>query len=475
MKRQAHAHRRRRRAAAKPAARKPGSRKPGSRKPAAAARKPKPTPRQPQHGFPEGMEAGYQEGVSVGYHGFGTYFEGTSIIIPSYNQVDFLKKCIASIDLHTSGAHEIIVVDNASTDGTEPYLRGLGSKVRYKVLETNRGFAGAINVGMMMAKGTYLLLLNNDTIVTERWLDNMLACLNSDSSIGMVGPVTNYISGDQRIDVPYKTVKGIAPFARQHNSPNPAKWQRTDRLTGFCLLFRRELWNRTGYMDEGYAIGNFEDDDYNIRVRMQGYAMYIARDTFIHHFGSVSMKALGEKLAEINDHNQQVYSEKWGNPHDLVHYVHQLGAPGAAGPGETSFFPQHIVARGVSGTLYWIESGVRRPIAGPVNVPVARLSQVDLRRWPVGEPIAPELAEAGWHGRATDGSGLPTMQGVAGMGADGLLYYVEYGARRRVSSAKAAEAWGLQLKPQGLVTAEQLAMLPVGMPIIAPVHVSEQL
>ncbi|RAP77404.1 glycosyltransferase family 2 protein [Paenibacillus montanisoli] len=431
--------------------------------------------RQKQSRFPIGMETGYREGVRVGYDGFGTYFAGTSIIIPSYNQVHFLKKCIASIELHTSGSYEIIIVDNASTDGTEAYLRRLGSRVRYRVLETNRGFAGAVNVGMMMAKGSYLLMLNNDTIVTERWLDNMLACLNSDPAIGMVGPVSNYISGDQRIDVPYKTVKGIAPFARRHNIPNPAKWQRTDRLTGFCLLFRRELWDRTGYLDEGYTIGNFEDDDYNIRVRLQGYAMCIARDSFIHHFGSVSIKALGDKIAEVNNHNSQVYVEKWGNPHDLVHYTRQLSVPGGTEQGESAFFPQHVVARGISGTLYWVEGGVRRPIAGQVNVPVTRLSQVDIRRWPIGEPIAPELAEAGWHGIATDGSGLPSKQGVTAIGEDGLLYYVENGTRRRVASAKTAEAWGLQLKPQGLVPAEQLALLPEGLPIIAPVRVVEHL
>ncbi|AZN42789.1 glycosyltransferase family 2 protein [Paenibacillus albus] len=419
-----------------------------------------------------GMDFGYQEGLRTGQSSFGTYFEGTSIVIPNYNQVDYLKLCIASISKFTQPPYEIIVVDNASTDGSAAYLATLGSAVRYRVLETNRGFAGAINVGMMMARGSYLLLLNNDTIVAENWLSNMLACLNSSPSIGMVGPVTNYISGDQRIEVPYKTVKGMPNFARQHNAPNPSRWQRTDRLTGFCLLMRREVWEKTGFMDEGFAVGNYEDDDYNIRVRLQGYSLIIARDTFIHHFGSVSMKALGERLPVVNDHNMHVYMDKWGNPHDLVHVVKGMGhEPSAAG--ETAFFPQHVIVRGGRETCYWIEEGIRHPIVGPVAVPATRLSRVELRRWPLGDPIPAEEAVAKWHGVTVEG--LPWSEGLMGRGTDGILYMLENGLRRRVVSVKAAEGWHLVWKPNTPLSADQIAALPEGLPIIAPIRTAEHL
>ncbi|MBW7459181.1 glycosyltransferase family 2 protein, partial [Paenibacillus sepulcri] len=353
-------------------------------------------------GYPEGHKAGYEQGLRSGLDSFKSLFEGTSIIIPSYNQVEYLKKCIESIGEHTDLPYEIIVVDNASDDGTAEFLRKTDSAVRYRVLESNRGFAGAVNIGMMMAKGTTMLLLNNDTIVTERWLSNMLKCLDSDPKIGMVGPVTNYISGDQRIEVPYLHVNDMPRFAQHYNISDPGKWQFTDRLTGFCLLFRRELWERTGFLDEGFEIGNFEDDDYNIRVRLQGQSLVIARDTFIHHYGSVSMKGLGENLAKINNHNMQFYMEKWGNPHDLVHQVKEMlplhrertGLAAQQPVGETAFFPQQVVARGVSERLYWIERGVRRPVTGEPAVPITRLSQVDLRRWPIGDGISAEEVEA---------------------------------------------------------------------------------
>ncbi|REE86229.1 GT2 family glycosyltransferase [Paenibacillus taihuensis] len=422
--------------------------------------------------YQTGMNSGYQEGLRTGQSSFGTYFEGTSIIIPNYNQVDYLKQCIASIRRFTNPPFEIIVVDNASTDGAGAYLASLGSAVRYRVLESNRGFAGAINVGMMMARGSYLLLLNNDTVVAENWLSNMLACLNSSPTVGMVGPVTNYISGDQRIEVPYKTVRGMPNFARQHNVSNPSRWQQTDRLTGFCLLMRRELWDRTGFMDEGYTVGNYEDDDYNIRVRLQGYSLMIARDTFIHHFGSVSIRALGERVTVVNDHNRHVYMEKWGNPHDLVHFVRGIGH-GMIPAGETAFFPQHVIVRGSRDNFYWIEDGIKRLIAGPVAIPATRLSRVELRRWPIGEPISVEEAQAKWHGVTVEG--LPWSEGLMARGMDGLLYMVENGTKRKVASAKAAEDWHLVLKPNIAFTPEQISSLPEGLPIIAPIRTADHL
>jgi GT2 family glycosyltransferase len=417
--------------------------------------------------------------VRAGYDSFGTYFEGTSIIIPSFNQVGYLKQCIESIGEHTDLSYEIIVVDNASQDGTKEYLQSTGNLVRYRILETNRGFAGATNVGMMMAKGKTLLLLNNDTVVTERWLANMLQCLNSDPKIGMVGPVTNYISGDQRISVPYSRIEEMHSFAESFNVPDPAKWQRTDRLTGFCLLFRRELWERTGFLDEGYAVGNFEDDDYNIRVRLQGYSLVIARDAFIHHYGSVSMNSLGEQLTEVNDRNAQFYLDKWGNPHELVHRVKEMvrlraggGEPEPQQMGETAFFPQGIAARGVGETLFWIEGGVRRPIMGMFSLPIARLSQVDLRRWPIGEAISAEEAEARWHGQGVQPE---ASSGLIAPGPDGFVYLVENGMRRRVASQTALQAWGLGSKPLAALSAEQIAMMAEGLPIIAPVRVAAHL
>ncbi|GAF08677.1 glycosyltransferase family 2 protein [Paenibacillus pini] len=263
--------------------------------------------------FQHGYERGYTSGVNQGVESFAEPFHGTSIIIPTYNQADYLIQCITSIEAHTTDPYEIIVVDNGSSDHTGQYLQQRVGQIRFKQLETNRGFAGGVNQGLMMAKGDSIVILNNDTLVTPRWLSNMLRCLYSDSTIGVVGPVTNYISGEQQIQVPYDAVPQMWAFAEQHNVPDESRWSKADRLVGYCLLFRRELLKSTGYFDEGFEIGNYEDEDWMIRVRLSGRELVIAGDTFIHHYGSVSMKNLGQQKFEVvHEQNGTFYEQKWG-------------------------------------------------------------------------------------------------------------------------------------------------------------------
>lgn len=415
--------------------------------------------------FEEGFGEGYREGVQAGLQSFATGFEGTSIVIPTYNQLDMLRQCIASIMDNTDLPYEIIVVDNASSDGTASYLQELGGQVRYRTLEANKGFSGAVNVGLMMAKGSTIVLLNNDTLVAERWLDNLLACLNSDPRIGMVGPVTNYISGEQQIEVPYADVRDMPAFAREFNRSNPALWRRTDRLVGFCVLFRRELFRQIGYFDEGYEIGNFEDDDFCIRVRMLGRSLVIAQDTFIHHFGSVSMKALGDRFMLVNDRNQHYFLDKWLNPYEWIHRILQLtGESERSGYDMAALFPSGVAVRGIGATIYWIDGGVRRPVEGGLSIPIVRLSVVDIQRWPPAEPIAAGEAERRWF--ATEGpnrepQGLVRLPG-------GAIFLIRGRTARRIISPLALEGWHLHEKPFREIEPEKLAEFEEGLPVIAP-------
>ncbi|MBJ6363819.1 glycosyltransferase family 2 protein [Paenibacillus sp. GCM10012307] len=431
--------------------------------------------------YQSGYQTGYEAGVAAGSGSYGSYFNGTSIIIPSYNQAEYLKLCIDSIITHTPHPYEIIVIDNASTDGTADYLHRMAGRIRYRILEENRGFAGAVNKGLMMAKGMKMLLLNNDTLVTENWLENMTACLESDSRIGMVGPVTNFISGQQRIDVPYMNVEDMPAFARENNVSDPSRWRRVDRLTGFCLLFRRSLWERTGYFDEGYRIGNYEDDDYNIRVKLQGYTLVIAFDSFIHHFGSVSMRALGEEqFYRINMLNEQYYMDKWGNPNELIQHVREMKAehqengqiiyPVPLASSEAGFHPQFVLVKGLGNTVYWLEHGHRRPLdaEGQISLPPSRLPLVDIRRWPVGEKISIDQVQAKWY--RTDSANEGQLVSSAGK-----MYWLEHGVRRKVASALAASMWGMNSKPVVYMEESELLQHPEGLPIIAPVEIVQNL
>lgn len=424
-------------------------------------------------GFNEGFNLAYdsahdhafQLGWDAGASPEGSKFQGTSIIIVTTNdQRQHLQNCIDSIYEHTPEPFEIIVIDNASTDDTAQYLKSLTGKIRYKIFTSNLGFAGGTNQGLKMARGTTLLFLNNDTIVTKGWLSNMLTCLHSSEKFGLVGPMTNYISGEQLLETNYTSTEEMHRFALGINRSDPAKWHTTSRLTGFCVLMRREVFDRLGYLDEGFEIGNCEDDDYGFRTRMMGLELVIAKDTFIHHVGSVSIKALGEqRFEEVYGKNLEFYARKWGDTHSLLLEVQQKLNGGRAAMKD--FYPSHIVVRGVTPQLYWIENGHRHPIEGETHhLSASRISQVDLRSWPMGHPlpqheVLSKLVSLG-HGANQEGALL--------RGEDGAVYQVKGGKLWRFINEWPLRYWNMHLRHQTSAGPDELQRFEPGLPIIAP-------
>ena len=234
----------------------------------------------------------------------------TSIIIPSFNGLNQLRICVDSIRAYTTEPYEIIVVDNASKDGTTAYCRS--EKLTFISLPTNAGFPVACNMGLQLASGDELLLLNNDVVVSSNWLSNLKRALYSAPDIGIVGPVTNYASGQQQVQTFYKDIAGFHKAAETANIPNVSKWIGTQRIVGLCFLFKREVLNVVGLLDERFSPGHYEDDDYCFRARLLGYKLLIAGDTLVHHEGSVSFKQVYTGgWQELVERNRKLFIEKW--------------------------------------------------------------------------------------------------------------------------------------------------------------------
>ena len=234
----------------------------------------------------------------------------TSIILVTHNQLDYTQLCLDSIRLRTDEPIEWIFVDNGSTDGTTEYLRGLGLGTVISNAE-NRGFPASVNQGLNVARGNQILLLNNDTIVTTGWLSRLLEALYSGPSIGLVGPVSNRVSGEQQIPVDYAHLNEIDGFAWDWSRDHRGERHLTDRLVGFCLLFRRAVVGAIGGLDERFGIGNFEDDDFCRRAGKAGFEAVIAVDSFVHHFGGTTFRASGVDFAAVMAENKRRYDEKW--------------------------------------------------------------------------------------------------------------------------------------------------------------------
>lgn len=240
-----------------------------------------------------------------------------SILILAYNNFKYTKQCIESILAHTSLVRtpfEIIVVDNASNDETIPYLQGLQKSKLIRVIynRQNMGFPAGNNQGAKIAKGEYLLLLNNDTIVTEGWLENLLRCIRSDSKLAAVGPYTNHSSGYQQVE-PQPTYRGdqeLQDYAKRFSKEE----KYVDFLVFFCCLIKRSVWNEIGGLDEDFGRGLFEDNMFCWQMKEKGYKMKVC-NAYIHHytsktFGCFDNAKQKKEYATLMAKNQKMFLKK---------------------------------------------------------------------------------------------------------------------------------------------------------------------
>lgn len=240
-----------------------------------------------------------------------------SIIIVTYNNVHLTQLCLESIFRKTNYPNfEVIIVDNNSFDKTREYLQNIKQKhdnIKLIFNDFNAGFAKANNQGIEASEGKYIILLNNDTIVTHGWLARLIYYLDKHPEVGMVGPVTNITGNEAKIDVFYSTIDEIDEFAAKNANDYRDCYFEIKMLSMFCVAFRRDLFDEIGPLDECYGIGMFEDDDYSLRVRQKGYKLICAEDVFIHHFHSASFKLIDQnKYRRMFEDNKNVFEEKWG-------------------------------------------------------------------------------------------------------------------------------------------------------------------
>jgi 2-polyprenyl-3-methyl-5-hydroxy-6-metoxy-1,4-benzoquinol methylase/glycosyltransferase involved in cell wall biosynthesis len=239
-----------------------------------------------------------------------------SVIIVTYNNLGFNRQCLASVLEDTDyPAIEVIVVDNASADGTPAFLRELAAReprLRIVLNTDNRGFSAANNQGAELARGRYLCFLNNDTIVHGAWLSTLIGHLRRHPSLGLVGPVTNAIGNAAKIPVGYNTPADMPAWADLYCAAHVGELHEISMLAFFCVALPRHVWDRVGNLDERFGAGMFEDDDYNRRVRAAGFEVRLALDSFVHHWQKASFNLLGgEEYLRIYRENETLYHAKW--------------------------------------------------------------------------------------------------------------------------------------------------------------------
>jgi N-acetylglucosaminyl-diphospho-decaprenol L-rhamnosyltransferase len=209
-----------------------------------------------------------------------------SIIILSYNGRVDVERCLTSLrDAPPVRPHEIIVVDNASTDGTAEVVRRFAN-VQLIVADANRGFAAGNNLGIRASRGAAVLLLNNDTIVPAGAIDTLLAALDAHPDVAVVGP--RIVDGEGRAELSFGPMTSPLGHVRQKLALRQVETltrreQYPDWVTGACLLVRRADADAVGLLDEGYFI-YMEDVDFCAAIRARGRRVLFTPAAQITHF-----------------------------------------------------------------------------------------------------------------------------------------------------------------------------------------------
>lgn len=239
-----------------------------------------------------------------------------SIIIPVYNNVLYTLTCVASI-LEASANHrfEILIADDNSTDKTADLLDGLGPVVRHIRHETNKGFLENCNAAATFARGEYVVLLNNDTIVMPGWLDAMIETFESEPSAGLVG--SKLLNGDGTL----QEAGGIFwcdgsawNFGRGDDALDPAYnyTKDIDYCSGASIGLPRALWQELGGFDTLFSPAYCEDSDIAFRVRAAGRrTVYQPASALVHHEGVTHGKDVSQGIKQYQEINNRKLLERW--------------------------------------------------------------------------------------------------------------------------------------------------------------------
>ncbi|MBX9603814.1 MAG: glycosyltransferase [Bryobacteraceae bacterium] len=244
-------------------------------------------------------------------------FPLVSIVTVTYNSIAFLPAFVDSIRRNTTWPNfEVIVFDNASTDGSPAYLARISRedpRFRVRLSSVNYGFAAGNNRAVREANGEYLIIQNPDTMVTAGWVQRLLGPLLRDPSIRMSAPVTNFSGNETRINFHYRDVREMEAFADEIARLRFHETRPLQVAPLLSAMLPRLVWEEMGGLDEQFEVGMFEDDDFSLRLRGRGHGIVTAEDCFIHHFGSGSFQQIGSaEAARIFEINKAKFEAKWG-------------------------------------------------------------------------------------------------------------------------------------------------------------------
>lgn len=249
-----------------------------------------------------------------------------SVVIPVHNKLDVTYNCLSSLKyVHSEISFEVIIVDDASVDDTL-HLQKFVKGIKYIRQDESNGFLRSCNNGVRYARGKYIVLLNNDTEVTNGWLDELVTTFENNENVGLVGAKLLYPDGT------LQEAGGIVwntgdpwNYGRGGNAHDPRyNYVRdVDYVSGACLMLEREVWNRVKGFDELYVPAYFEDTDLAFKIRSIGKrVMYTPFAEVIHFEGQSNGTNISGGIKQYQEINRPKFKQKWSS------YYVSNGTPG---------------------------------------------------------------------------------------------------------------------------------------------------
>jgi len=208
-----------------------------------------------------------------------------SVIVLTWNGMADLAECLTALRSQEGADLEMIAVDNASSDGSADFVSSIYPEIRLIRSERNVGFAAGNNLGLRVASGEILILLNQDTVVRPNWAHALLAAFDECPASGAVGAKAFYPDGRIQHAGGYVNERGEGAHYG-YGQPDEGQFEQTrdvDYVTGAAMAVSRKAMEAVGGLDEGFAVAYFEDVDWCYRIREAGFRVFYAPQAVLVH------------------------------------------------------------------------------------------------------------------------------------------------------------------------------------------------
>ncbi|MFF3923930.1 glycosyltransferase family 2 protein [Paenibacillus lactis] len=230
-----------------------------------------------------------------------------SVVIPNYNGEGYLRDCLTTLNMQTYKDFEIILVDNGSDDCSVKLAQEIIPNIKCIKLEANSGFSKAVNIGIRQAQGIYVVLLNNDTILTKTWLERLVHCIENNRNAFSVGSKMIQHFNRMKIDNAGDALTIFGSCYQEGHGSSADSFTENRSVFTVCAgaaIYRKDLLIELGLFDEEF-FAYLEDVDIGYRARINGYENIYCSQALLYHIGSATTgsgyNSLKVKLSSRNN------------------------------------------------------------------------------------------------------------------------------------------------------------------------------